>query len=149
MAVNVNKIAKAAKVVAEGGSLSSELEGMGVMAADLLGGVVVQGLEALIGAGLGFNTSQDLGVDGKGNITLGGNGLDVQGLMDAIGTGGGLGGFAGANAARRGRRPVLSVNEAEQAMLMAKKDHDALEKKLAGVMKRNRKVAGATVGKDR
>jgi hypothetical protein len=148
LAVNVNKIAKAAKVVAEGGSLGSELEGMGVMAADLLGGVVVQGLEALIGAGLGFNTTQDLGVDGKGNITLGGSGLDVQGLVDAIGSGGGLGGFAGANAARRGRRSVLSVNEAEQAMLMAKKDHEALEKKLAALMKRNRKLAGGA-GKDR
>lgn len=149
IAVNVNKIAKAAKAVAEGGSLSSELEGMGVMAADLLGGVVVQGLEALIGAGLGFNTSQDLGVDGKGNITLGGTGLDVQGLMEAIGSGEGIGGFAGASAARRGRRPVLSVQEAEMAMLKARRDHEAVEKKLAAVMKRNRKLAGAQVGKDR
>jgi hypothetical protein len=139
MSVNVNKIAKAAKVVAEGGSLGTELEGMGVMAADLLGGVVVQGLEALVGAGLGFNSTQDLSVDGQGNITLGGNGLDVQGLVDAIGQGGGFGAGMGGRNGRRGRS-VLSVDEAEQAMLAAKKDHEALEKKLSGLMKRNKKM---------
>ncbi|ORY08515.1 hypothetical protein BCR34DRAFT_626182 [Clohesyomyces aquaticus] len=141
MSVNVNKIAKAAKAVAEGGTLGSELEGMGVMAADLLGGVVVQGLEALVGAGLGFHGTQDLSVDGQGNITLGGSGLDVQGLVNAIETGKGLGGFGTGMPSRgRGRRSVLSIDEAEQAMLAAKKDHEALEKKLAALMKRNKKL---------
>ena len=117
------------------------------MAADLLGGVVVQGLEALVGAGLGFHSNQELSVDGQGNITLGGNGLDVQGLVSAIETGGGLGGLGGTgNGARRGRRSVLSVEEAEMAMLAAKKDHEALEKKLASTMKRNKKLV-AGVGK--
>jgi hypothetical protein len=37
---------------------------------------------------------------------------------------------------------VLSVEEAEQAMLAAKKDHEALEKKLSVLMKRNRKMVG-------
>lgn len=141
MSVNVNKIAKAAKAVAEGGALGSELEGMGVMPADLLGGVVVQGLEALVGAGLGFHGTQDLSVDGQGNITLGGSGLDVQGLVNAIETGKGLGGFGTGMPSRgRGRRSVLSIDEAEQAMLAAKKDHEALEKKLAALMKRNKKL---------
>lgn len=146
MAVNVNKIAKAAKAVADGSVLGSELGGMGVMAADLLGGVVVQGLEALVGAGLGFHSNQELSVDGQGNITLGDSGLDVQGLVNAIETGGGLGGFANTmlGAGRRGRRSVLSVDEAEQAMLAAKKDHEALEKKLAGTMKRNKKLVSGT-----
>jgi hypothetical protein len=142
--VNVHKMAKAAKVVADGGSLASDLEGMGSMAADM-GNVVLRGLETLIQASLGFHTSQDFGVDGKGNITLGGNGLDVQGLIDVIGSVG-VGGFAsaGPNAARRGGKSVLSVHEAEQAMLHAKKEHEQLEKKLAGLMKRNRKlVSGA------
>ena len=147
MAVNVNKIAKAAKAVAEGGTLGTELEGMGVMAADLLGGVVVQGLEALVGAGLGFHSTQDLGVDGQGNITLGGSGVDVQGLVDAIGSGSGMGGLAGHGVGHtggrgRGRRSVLGVDEAELAMHAAKKDHDALEKKLAATIKRNRKMVG-------
>ncbi|KAF2276711.1 uncharacterized protein EI97DRAFT_319220 [Westerdykella ornata] len=142
--VNIGKIAKAAKVVAEGGTLSNELEGMGVMAADLLGGVVVQGLEWLMNAGLGTNIHQDLSVDGKGNITLGGNGFDVQGFVDAMGSAGGLGGVEAAQAGRRGRRSVLSVAEAEQAMLAAKKEYEALEKKLAALMKRNRKLVGAT-----
>ncbi|KAF2116208.1 hypothetical protein BDV96DRAFT_573558 [Lophiotrema nucula] len=145
MTVTVNKIAKAAKAVAEGGSLPGELEGMGVMAADVLGGVVVQGLEALVGAGLGFHSNQDLSVDGQGNITLGGNGLDVKGLMEAVHSGSGLGGFGQAAAgqeSRRGRKSVLSVDEAEQAMLTAKKENEVLEKKLAGVMKRNKKMVG-------
>lgn len=143
MSVNVNKIAKAAKVVAEGGSIGTELEGMGVVAADLLGGVVVQGLEALVGAGLGFHSTQDLSVDGLENIMHGG-GLDVQGLVDAIGSGSGISGFNGGHGGRRGRRSVLNVDEAEQAMLAAKKDHEALEKKLASLMKRNKKmVSGA------
>jgi hypothetical protein len=144
--VNVNKIAKAARAVAEGGALGGDLDGMGVMAADLLGGVVVQGLEALVGAGLGFHSGQDISVDDKGNITLGGAGLDIQGLVDAIGVSGGVAGSNGAAGAgtaggrRVGRSSVLSMEEAEQAMITAKKDHDALEKKLAAVMKRNKKV---------
>ncbi|KAF2874590.1 hypothetical protein BDV95DRAFT_487646, partial [Massariosphaeria phaeospora] len=147
MSVNVNKIAKAAKVVAEGGALGNELEGLGVMAADLLGGVVVQGLEALVGASLEFHSHQDVTVDGHGNVTMGAGGRDVQGFMNAIETGGTLGGFGatlGGHATRRGRKSVLSVEEAEQAMLAAKKDHDALEKKLAGLMKRNKKMVAGT-----
>jgi hypothetical protein len=130
MSMNVNKIAKAAKVVAEGGAVGSEFEGMGVMAADLLGGVFVQGLEALVGAGLGFS-------NGNGELNLSGEGgaLDVQGLVNAFEAGGGFG-----SGGQKGRRSVLNIEEAEQAMLAARRDHDALEKKLAGLMKRNKKV---------
>lgn len=144
MTVNVGKIAKAAKVVAEGGTLNTEIDGMGMMAADLLGGVVVQGLEALVGAGLGFHNYQDLGMDRQGNVTLGRGGLDVQGLVSAIESGGALSGFGGSNGARRNGRSVLSIDEAEQAMLAAKKDQDALEKKLASLMKRNKKFVSGT-----
>jgi hypothetical protein len=120
--MNVNKIAKAAKAVAEGKPFGSELDGMGVMAADLLGGVFVQGLEALVGAGLSM--------DREGFAA----GLDVQGLVNAFEAGGGFG------AGRKGGRGVLNIDEAEQAMLAARRDHDALEKKLAGIQKRNKKV---------
>ncbi|KAF2020781.1 hypothetical protein BU24DRAFT_8335 [Aaosphaeria arxii CBS 175.79] len=143
MPANVNKIAKAAKVVADSNIASNDLSGMGAIAADLLGGVVVQGLEALVGAGLGFHSSQDLSVDAQGNVTLGGSGLDVQGLVDAIGSGSGIGGFGTANNGRRGRRSVLSIDEAEQAMLAAKKDHEALEKKLIMLMRRNKKMVSS------
>lgn len=211
MPVNVAKIAKAAKAVAERGgpaslnpgpahtashtashpeslyeaeggsaSLTSELDSMGMMTADLLGGVVVQGLEALISAGV-VGGLGDVGVDKKGNITVGGVGLDVQTLVDAIGGSGALGalgyaqsqGFALSNLGLKsggafggmgmgamgmgmglgmggmggvaggrgmGRRGVLGIHEAEQAMLAARKDHEALEKKLAGLMKKNRKM---------
>lgn len=146
ISVNVNKFAKAAKAVVEGGAVgSTELDGMGMMASDLLGGVFVQGLEALVGAGLGlYPSSVDFGVESNSNFNLGrGVGaLDVQGLMDAIENTAGMGGYGGN--ARRGRGSVLSMEEAEQAMLAARKEHDVLEKKLAALMKKNRKLALGT-----
>ncbi|CAO2656004.1 Nn.00g048070.m01.CDS01 [Neocucurbitaria sp. VM-36] len=146
ISVNVNKFAKVAKAVVEGGAVgSTEIDGMGVMAADLLGGVFVQGLEALVGAGLGLQSSQDIGLDSNGNISLGGRnggGLDVQDLMNAIETTSGIGGYSGNE--RRGRGSVLSMEEAEQAMHVAKKEHDVLEKKLAALMKKNKKLALGT-----
>lgn len=155
MSVNVGKFAKAAKAVVEGGAVgSTEIDGMGMMAADLLGGVFVQGLEALVGAGLGLQSSQEFGLDAHGNVALGRGGLDVQGLMSAIESGTGMAGFgtgntgASAGHGRRGggRGSVLSLEEAEQAMHAARKEHDVLEKKLAALMKKNKKLAmaGAT-----
>ncbi|KAF2830892.1 hypothetical protein CC86DRAFT_379108 [Ophiobolus disseminans] len=142
ISVNAGKFAKAARAVVEGGAVgSTEIDGMGMMAADLLGGVFVQGLEALVGAGLGFQSSQEFGLDANGNITLGrggggggAGGVDVQGLMSAIE------GFGGGS--RYGRGSVMSLEEAERAMHAAKKEHDVLEKKLAALMKKNRKLFG-------
>jgi hypothetical protein len=37
---------------------------------------------------------------------------------------------------------VLGLDEAEQAMLAARKEHEVLEKKLAAMMKKNKKVVG-------
>ncbi|KAJ4295401.1 transcriptional repressor general negative regulator of transcription subunit 4 [Kalmusia sp. IMI 367209] len=135
ISVNANKLAKAAKAVAEGGAVGRELEGIGAITADLLGGVFVQNLEALVGADLGVSSAnQDIGLDSHG-------GLDVQELFSSIQADhpGLFGGFSG----RRGRRSVLSVEEAEQAMLAAKKDHEALEKKFSALSKRNRKMVNA------
>lgn len=143
MSVNSNRFAKAAKAVVEGGAVgSTEIDGMGMMAADRLGGVFVQGLEALVGAGLGYQSTQEFGLDGNGNITLGngsGGGLDMQGLMNAIETTAGMGGYGGN--ARRGRGSVLTMEEAEQAMHAARREHDVLEKKLNVLMKKNKKLA--------
>lgn len=143
MSVNSNRFAKAAKAVVEGGAVgSTEIDGMGMMAADRLGGVFVQGLEALVGAGLGYQSTQEFGLDGNGNITLGnssGGGLDMQGLMNAIETTAGMGGYSGN--ARRGRGSVLTMEEAEQAMHAARREHDVLEKKLNALMKKNKKLA--------
>ncbi|KAH8725147.1 hypothetical protein GQ44DRAFT_616824, partial [Phaeosphaeriaceae sp. PMI808] len=139
ISVNAGKFAKAAKAVVEGGAVgSTEIDGMGMMASDLLGGVFVQGLEALVGAGLGFQSSQEFGLDANGNITLGreGGGLDVQGLMSAIESSSGLTG------SRYGRGSVMSMQEAERAMHAARKEHDVLEKKLAALIKKNKKMFG-------
>ncbi|KAF2749839.1 hypothetical protein M011DRAFT_398227 [Sporormia fimetaria CBS 119925] len=144
LAVNVENLTRAVKAVAEGGTLDQDLEGTGVTATDLLSSAVLQGLEALIGTSLGFQSNQDLNVDRKGNITLGGRILNIKELVDLVASGIGLGGF-GPGHTRRGDihgRGVLSVHEAEQAMLAAKKEHEALEKKLTTLMKRNRKAVG-------
>jgi hypothetical protein len=138
ISVNAGKFAKAAKAVIEGGAVgSTEIDGMGVMAADLLGGVFVQGLEALVGAGLGFHTGD---TDGNGGaIGYGTGSLDVQGLVSAIESSGVGSGFS---ARSRARGSVLGLDEAEQAMLAARKEHEVLEKKLAAMMKKNKKVVG-------
>lgn len=133
MSVNANKLAKAAKAVAEGGAVGSELEGIGAITADLLGGVFMQNLEALVGADLGIssNNSHDFSHESHG-------GLDVQELFSAFQAE--HAGLFGGGSGRRGRGSVLSVEEAEQAMLAAKKDHEALEKKFSALSKRNRKM---------
>jgi len=128
MSVNANKLAKAAKAVAEGGAVGSDFEGIGAMTADLLGGVFVQNLEALVGADLGLPSSSF--DDIQRNMLS----LEIEGLAHSLQRAGHGG------SGRRGRRSVLTVEEAEQAMLAAKKDHEALEKKLAALMKRNKKM---------
>jgi hypothetical protein len=148
ISVNANRFAKAAKAVVEGGAVgSTEIDGMGLMAADRLGGVFVQGLETLVGAGLGYQSTQEFGLDSNGNITFGRGttgGMDYQGLMNAMESTAGMGGYGGN--ARRSRGSVLSMEEAEQAMHAARKEHDVLEKKLAAIMKKNKKLA-ANAGK--
>jgi hypothetical protein len=144
ISVNANRFTKAAKAVVEGGAVgSTEIDGVGLMAADRLGGVFVQGLEALVGAGLGYQSTQEFGLDSNGNITFGhghgGGGLDMQGLMNAIESTAGMGGYSGNT--RRGRGSVLTMEEAEQAMHAARKEHDVLEKKLSTLMKKNKKLA--------
>ncbi|KAH7068630.1 hypothetical protein FB567DRAFT_247240 [Paraphoma chrysanthemicola] len=155
ISVNAGKFAKAAKAVVEGGAVgSTEIDGMGMMAADLLGGVFVQGLEALVGAGLGFTSKGEFGFDGTGNGNVsmrggGGGGLDVQELMSAIEDSSGFSAAAAAAAAggRYGRGSVMSLEEAERAMHAARKEHDVLEKKLAAIMKKNKKLfAGSGKG---
>ena len=138
ISVNAGKFAKAAKAVVEGGAVgSTEIDGMGVMAADLLGGVFVQGLEALVGAGLGFPAGDVDEHGGPVGCTAGS--LDVQGLVSAIESSGVGGGFS---ARSRARGSVLGLDEAEQAMLAARKEHEVLEKKLAAMMKKNKKMVG-------
>jgi CCR4-NOT transcription complex subunit 4 len=67
--------------------------------------------------------------------------LDVQGLMNAIES---TSGFGGSDGGRYGRGSVMSMEEAERAMHAARKEHDVLEKKLAAIMKKNKKMVGGT-----
>ncbi|KAF2494805.1 hypothetical protein BU16DRAFT_550613 [Lophium mytilinum] len=120
-------LAAAAKIVAAGGGDVNtipipDLENLGVFAAEVLGGYVVQGLESLVGAGL-------MGVPSYG--------ASAYGKVGSAGHVGGAGVSSGA---------VLSVEEAEQAMLQSRKEAEQLEKKLNALVKRNKRMLAANTG---
>jgi hypothetical protein len=152
--VSVDKIAKAARAVADGSLLAGDFGGLGGgMKRDERGGVIVQGLEALVGAGLGlgvashdFRFDDDLapewGMEGMGNMCYDSHGQPAGFSSMGRGYGGMAAMYDGGAVKRPGRRSVLTVEEAEMAMLAAKKDHESLEKRLAGSMKRNKKMVG-------
>jgi CCR4-NOT transcription complex subunit 4 len=91
-----------------------DLENLGIYAADVLGGYVVQGLEALMGP----NTMGGLGY-----------GASAYGKVGSAVRAGGLQGGA-----------VLSVEEAERAMLESRREAEGLEKKLNNLVKRNKRM---------
>jgi len=100
-----------------------------VFAAEVLGGYVVQGLEALVGVGAGV-----------GGTTFG---------PASTGTGTGTGGEGGGGGGGRGgggAGGVLGVEEAEQAMLQSRREAEQLEKKVNALVKRNRRVLSGAVG---
>ncbi|KAI1513601.1 hypothetical protein Ptr86124_007503 [Pyrenophora tritici-repentis] len=145
MSVNANKFAKAAKAVVEGGAVgSTEIDGVGVMAADRLGGVFVQGLEALVGAGLGYDPTHDFSRSTsmkpgakKPSLEEYVNNMDMKTLINAMEAATGMEGVVSS----QWRGSLLSVGEAEQAVHAARKEHDVLEKKLTALVKKNRKLA--------
>jgi hypothetical protein len=146
ISVQAGKFAKAAQAVVEGGAVgSTEIDGLGTMASDLLGGVFVQGLEALVGAGLAGNGDMRMVYEG-----LKSGRADVQGLLRGLEVDGNVAsefrGVGAAGTTSRGRGSVLSLEEAETVMLNARKEHDVLERKLAALMKKNRKLAVGTGG---
>lgn len=100
-----------------------------MFAAEVLGGYVVQGLEALVGVGAGV-----------GGTTFG---------PASTGTGTGTGGEGGGGGGGRGgggAGGVLGVEEAEQAMLQSRREAEQLEKKVNALVKRNRRVLSGAVG---
>lgn len=142
ISVQASRFEKAARAVVEGGAVgSTEIDGLGSMVGDKLGGVFVKGLESLVGAGLGFD-GLDAPRDGDAAAVLGRFEMGPNNELRSV----------GANAAGRpsvgrpsvGRGSVLSLEEAEAAMLSARREHDVLERKLAGLVKKNRKLAMGT-----
>ncbi|UPX15150.1 RING-type E3 ubiquitin transferase [Ascochyta rabiei] len=155
ISVATHQFEKAARAVIEGGAVgSTEIDGLGSMVGDRSGGVFVRGLESLVGAGLGVGGNGNKnGNEGREALDAR---LDVQGLFGRFEMGpgnelrsvsGGLGGSVGhgngystaTSASSRGS--VLSLEEAETAMLSARREHEVLERKLAALMKKNRKLA--------
>jgi hypothetical protein len=126
----------AAKLAAGSGSGAAtalpipDLENLGVFAAEVLGGYVVQGLEALVGVGAGV-----------GGTTFGPASTGTGTGTGAGGEGGGGGGRGGGGAGG-----VLGVEEAEQAMLQSRREAEQLEKKVNALVKRNRRVLSGAVG---
>ncbi|KAK1917436.1 hypothetical protein P3342_000149 [Pyrenophora teres f. teres] len=114
------------------------------MAADRLGGVFVQGLEALVGAGLGYDPTQDFSRSTslksgakKPSLEEYVNNMDMKTLINAMEVATGMEGVVSS----QWRGSLLSVGEAEQAVHAARKEHDVLEKKLMALVKKNRKLA--------
>ncbi|KAH6633613.1 hypothetical protein C7974DRAFT_452975, partial [Boeremia exigua] len=110
---------KAARSVVLGGrGGEAEIEGVAVVRGGDKGGVWVSGVEGLVGVGVGVG----VGVDGCGS------GRDRA---------------AGRDRARDARdgRAVLGLEEAEAAMVGARREQEVLERKLGALLKRNRKVA--------
>ncbi|KAF2203569.1 hypothetical protein GQ43DRAFT_469844 [Delitschia confertaspora ATCC 74209] len=136
--LTANQISKATKAVADGGIMTQELENLGLMAADMLGGVVANSLEALVGAGLDPQQFQAALKNSGAGATL--QNFDLATILGQV--------HAAAGGAGVGKRNVLGVEEAEQAMLTARKETEVLEKKLSALVKRNRRlVSGAGGGK--
>ncbi|OCK79991.1 hypothetical protein K432DRAFT_416990 [Lepidopterella palustris CBS 459.81] len=131
-------LAAAAKLVAAGGGDVNmipipDLENLGVFAAEVLGGYVVQGLEALVG------------VDGTGGVFGGTAYGGTGGVSRTYGAGEGAGGRGGAGMGGSAGS-VLSLEEAEQAMIQSRKEAEQLEKKVNALVKRNRKILSGAVG---
>ncbi|KAJ4334889.1 transcriptional repressor general negative regulator of transcription subunit 4 [Ascochyta clinopodiicola] len=161
ISVATHQFEKAARAVVEGGAVgSTEIDGLGSMIGDRSGGVFVRGLESLVGAGLGMGGSGN----GNGNGPEGRGGadgkFDMQGLFGrfemgpgnelrsvstslggSVSTGHGAGNSTGSAKSASSRGSVLSLEEAEAAMLSARREHEVLERKLAALMKKNKKLA--------
>ncbi|OSS50952.1 hypothetical protein B5807_04330 [Epicoccum nigrum] len=138
---------KAARAVVEGGAVgSTEIDGIASMVGDRSGGVWVRGLEGLVGAGLGVGGAWEH--DRIRNVLedLRQMGYAMRPPQDR-GAGPGPGPGA-ANPSAGGRQIerscVLSLEEAEAAMVSARREQEVLERKLGALVKRNRKVAGGS-----
>lgn len=148
ISVQASRFEKAARAVVEGGAVgSTEIDGLGSIIGDKRGGVFVKGLESLVSAGLGLGASaepardEDLSSAFEGRFEMG-----PDNELRSVGSGtsgwsGSSGGVANKRSAPPGRGSVLSLEEAEAAMLSARREHEVLERKLAGLMKKNKKLA--------
>lgn len=139
ISIQAGRFEKAARAVVEGGAVgSTEIDGLASMAADKSGGVFVRGLEGLVGAGLGMGVWDHgaLGAQGDVNVRRVLEGLEKVGFSpDARNE------MRIPSARDVERRGLLSLEEAEGAMVAARREQEVLERKLAALMKRNRKLA--------
>lgn len=126
---------KAARAVVEGGAVgSTEIDGIASMVGDKEGGVWVRGLEGLVGAGLGMGGAWE-----HERIRKVLDDLREMGYAMRPPTERGVGPSAGGRQIERSC--VLSLDEAEAAMVSARREQEVLERKLGALVKRNRKVA--------
>jgi hypothetical protein len=129
---------KAARAVVEGGAVgSTEIDGIASMVGDKSGGVWVRGLEGLVGAGLGMGGAWEHERIRKVLDDLREMGYAMRPPQER-----GVGPSAGGRQIERSC--VLSLEEAEAAMVSARREQEVLERKLGALVKRNRKVAGGS-----
>lgn len=132
---------KAARAVLEGGAVgSTEIEGIASMIGDKSGGVWVRGVEGLVGASLGMGDPREFAEIRKVLSDLEQEGYAMpsqspkdQGTVDSL------------CGRHRDRRCVLGVEEAEAVMVSAKREQEALERKMGALVKRNKKLAMGNV----
>lgn len=134
---------KAARAVVEGGAVgSTEIDGLASMVGDKSGGVWVRGLEGLVGAGLGMGGARERAEIEKMMADLEKAGYAMPLPREAqthLHVEGSLGGR------QIDRRCVLGLEEAEAVMVSARREQEALERKLGALVKRNRKMATGNV----
>ena len=125
---------KAARAVVQGGAVgSTEIDGLASMVGDRSGGVWVRGLEGLVGAGLGVGGPRE-----HEEIRRVLEGLEKAGFAFPAPR---EQSAASAGGRQMERSCVLSLDEAEMAMVGARREQEVLERKLGALMKRNRKLA--------
>lgn len=133
ISIQAGRFEKAARAVVEGGAVgSTEIDGLASMVGDKSGGVFVRGLEGLVGAGLNLNTFDHA----DGNVRRMLEELKKVEYSARDGTAG-----APAGGRQMERSGLLSLEEAEAAMVGARREQEVLERKLGALVKRNRKLA--------
>lgn len=125
---------RAARALVEGGAVgSTDIDGVASLVADNEGGVWLEGLQGLVGAGIpslgGLYESEGAERFVRDLEHLGWEHGKRQ-HREYTGKGGKVSG-----------RSVLGLEEAESVLASARKEQDALERKLGALVKRNRKAA--------
>lgn len=121
---------RAARALVEGGAVgSTDIDGVASLVPDKEGGVWLEGLQGLVGAGIP-SLGSAWESEGAERFVRDLEHMPRQHTVEYSVKGG-----------RVNSRSVLGLDEAESVLASARKEQDALERKLGALVKRNRKAA--------